>query len=219
MMELIRKTSIDFMGIRRYAFAFSAALFALGVVGTVQIFRGHANLGIDIAGGTSIQVKFRNAVHLDRIREIMGAAGYDWALIDLEHGAIGLDPGRRRLVSRGIGRVFLLDQFEIGPAQQCARVPLIIHFHEPGSIRPTLFLRGHSGLHLSHPAFDHAAGPPIERSRISASSLGTAGDPAGSLGGLLGGPQDREGAMMEGQMNSGDAVLLRVENLVRPSFR
>jgi len=76
MMELIKKTSIDFMGIRRVAFAFSALLVALGALGTVQIFRGHANLGIDLAGGTSIQVKFRNAVHLDRIRAIMGAAGH-----------------------------------------------------------------------------------------------------------------------------------------------
>lgn len=76
MMEIIGKTNIDFMGIRRYAFAFSAALFALGVAGTVQIFRGHANLGIDLAGGTSIQVKFRDAVHLDRVREIMAGAGH-----------------------------------------------------------------------------------------------------------------------------------------------
>ena len=59
--------------------------FALGVVGTVQIFRGNANLGIDIAGGTSIQVKFRTAVHLDRIREIMGAAGHGEAPGPLAH--------------------------------------------------------------------------------------------------------------------------------------
>lgn len=76
MMEIIGKTSIDFMGIRRYAFAISAALLALGAVGTVQIFRGHANLGIDLAGGTSIQLKFRDAVRLDRVREIMAGAGH-----------------------------------------------------------------------------------------------------------------------------------------------
>lgn len=76
MMELIKKTNIDFMGVRRVAFAVSAALFALGVVGTVQIFRGYANLGIDLAGGTSIQVRFQKPVHLDRIRELMSKAGH-----------------------------------------------------------------------------------------------------------------------------------------------
>ncbi len=76
MMELIKKTNIDFMGVRRVAFAVSAALVALGVVGTVQIFRGHANLGIDLAGGTSIQVKFQKPVHLDRVRELMAKAGH-----------------------------------------------------------------------------------------------------------------------------------------------
>ncbi len=76
MMELIKKTDIDFMGVRRVAFAFSAALVALGIVGTVQIFRGHANLGIDLAGGTSMQLRFQRPVHLDRIREVMGKAGH-----------------------------------------------------------------------------------------------------------------------------------------------
>ncbi len=76
MMELIKKTNIDFMGARRVAFAFSAALVALGIVGAVQIFRGNANLGIDLAGGTSIQVKFQKPVHLDRVREVMGKAGH-----------------------------------------------------------------------------------------------------------------------------------------------
>jgi len=76
MIELIKKTSIDFMGLRRFAFAFSAILVVLGVVGTVQIFRGQANLGIDLAGGTSIQVKFQKPVHLDRVREVMAKAGH-----------------------------------------------------------------------------------------------------------------------------------------------
>ena len=76
MIEFIKKTSIDFMRVRNYAFAVSAVLVVLGVVGTVQIFRGKANLGIDLAGGTSIQVKFKNAYSMDKVRTLLSGAGH-----------------------------------------------------------------------------------------------------------------------------------------------
>lgn len=76
MMELIKNTSVDFMGIRKFAFAFSGLLVAIGLFGVVQIYRGHANLGIDLAGGTSIQVKFRKAVSLDDVRQLLTGAGH-----------------------------------------------------------------------------------------------------------------------------------------------
>jgi preprotein translocase subunit SecF len=75
-MELIKNTSVDFMGIRKFAFAFSGLLVAIGLFGVVQIYRGHANLGIDLAGGTSIQVKFRKAVSLDDVRQLLTGAGH-----------------------------------------------------------------------------------------------------------------------------------------------
>jgi len=76
MMELIKNTRIDFMGIRKYAFAFSCVLVLLGLFGVVQIYRGHANLGIDLAGGTSIQLKFGKPVSMDRIRQLLAGAGH-----------------------------------------------------------------------------------------------------------------------------------------------
>ena len=76
MMELIKNTRIDFMGIRKYAFAFSCVLVLLGLFGVVQIYRGHANLGIDLAGGTSIQRKFGKPVSMDRIRQLLAGAGH-----------------------------------------------------------------------------------------------------------------------------------------------
>ncbi|OGP80943.1 MAG: protein-export membrane protein SecF [Deltaproteobacteria bacterium RBG_16_64_85] len=75
-MELIKNTRIDFMGIRKYAFAFSCVLVLLGLFGVVQIYRGHANLGIDLAGGTSIQLKFGKPVSMDRIRQLLAGAGH-----------------------------------------------------------------------------------------------------------------------------------------------
>ena len=76
MMEIIKNTSIDFMKIKKYAFAFSGVLLLLGLVGLVQIYRGHANLGIDLAGGTSIQLKFQKPVSMDRVRQLLTGAGH-----------------------------------------------------------------------------------------------------------------------------------------------
>jgi preprotein translocase subunit SecF len=81
MMEIIRNTNIDFMGIKKYAFAFSGILVGLGLLGVVQIYRGHANLGIDLAGGTSLQLKFQKPVPMDRVRQLLAEAGHGEAAL------------------------------------------------------------------------------------------------------------------------------------------
>lgn len=50
MLEILGKTSIDFIGWRRYSFTLSIILVILGTIELVQISRGAANLGIDFAG-------------------------------------------------------------------------------------------------------------------------------------------------------------------------
>jgi len=75
MIELIRTPRIDFMGKRKYAFAFSAMISLLGIFAIVQIALGKANLGIDFAGGTSVQIQFSDAPSLQEIREALDAAG------------------------------------------------------------------------------------------------------------------------------------------------
>jgi len=76
MIEIIRKTNVDFMKIRKYAFAISGVLVLLGLFGVFQIYRGNANLGIDLAGGTSIQLKFQKPVSMDRVRQLLAGAGH-----------------------------------------------------------------------------------------------------------------------------------------------
>jgi preprotein translocase subunit SecF len=76
MIEIVRNPKYDFMSVKNYAFALSAVLILLGVIGTVQIFRGHANLGIDLSGGTSIQVKFQKPFSMDGIRSMLAGAGH-----------------------------------------------------------------------------------------------------------------------------------------------
>lgn len=75
MLEILGKTNIDFMGKRNIAFAFSGILVLLGVVAVIQIGRGAANLGIDFAGGTAVQLKFDLPIRIDDARKALEAHG------------------------------------------------------------------------------------------------------------------------------------------------
>lgn len=75
MIELIKKPNIDFMGKRMYTFGLSGILILLGIVAILQIWRGAANLGIDFAGGTAVQVKFEKSVPLQDVRITLEASG------------------------------------------------------------------------------------------------------------------------------------------------
>jgi len=86
MIELVKNTNIDFMGLKKYAFAFSALLLVLGLVGTVQVYRGKANLGIDLAGGTSIQLRFQKPFSMDEIRSLLTRAGHGEAALQQVSG-------------------------------------------------------------------------------------------------------------------------------------
>jgi len=74
--EILGKTSFDFIGKRHIAYAVSTVLVLLGIVALIQISRGAANLGIDFAGGTSTQVKFERPVDLGVVREALSKAGF-----------------------------------------------------------------------------------------------------------------------------------------------
>jgi preprotein translocase subunit SecF len=73
--EILGKTSVDFIGKRYIAYAISGILILLGLVALVQISRGAANMGIDFAGGTSVQVKFAKPVDLGEVRQALSKNG------------------------------------------------------------------------------------------------------------------------------------------------
>ncbi len=75
MLEIVRKTNIDFMGKRRIAFGVSSLLVLVGLIALVQIGRGSANLGIDFAGGTAVQLKFDQAIGIEQARQALGKHG------------------------------------------------------------------------------------------------------------------------------------------------
>jgi preprotein translocase subunit SecF len=70
-MELIGKTKIDFIGKRKIAFVISGIIAILGIVGVIQVARSAANMGIDFTGGTVVQLKFANPVHMEQARSAL----------------------------------------------------------------------------------------------------------------------------------------------------
>lgn len=84
MLELIKDTNINFLGKRKYAFIFSGILAIIGIIAIIQIANGRANLGIDFAGGASIQLKFEKPVNIHDVRKAIEEGGVrDFDLQDL----------------------------------------------------------------------------------------------------------------------------------------
>ncbi|HXC61745.1 MAG TPA: protein translocase subunit SecF [Nitrospiria bacterium] len=76
MIEILPKTNIDFIGKRKIAFIFSTLLVLSGVIALIQIGRGNANMGIDFAGGTAVQLKFEKPVKMDEARRSLERNGF-----------------------------------------------------------------------------------------------------------------------------------------------
>jgi preprotein translocase subunit SecF len=84
MFELIKKPNINFLGKRNIGFAVSGILAIIGIIAIVQIVSGRANLGIDFAGGTAIQMKFEKRIALGDVRAALESGGLkDFDLQDL----------------------------------------------------------------------------------------------------------------------------------------
>jgi preprotein translocase subunit SecF len=76
MFEIVKKTNLNFMGKRYYAFVVSAILVIFGIVAFLAIFLGKADLGIDFAGGTMIQGSFAAPVTIGELRSALDKTGY-----------------------------------------------------------------------------------------------------------------------------------------------
>jgi preprotein translocase subunit SecF len=74
-MELLGKTNIDFIGMRKISFVISGIIALIGIIGIIQIGRGAANMGIDFSGGTSMQLKFAQPVTTLAAREALAREG------------------------------------------------------------------------------------------------------------------------------------------------
>lgn len=108
MLELIKGTNIDFMGLRRYAFLLSGALVLVGLFGAYRIFSGAGNLGIELAGGTAIQAKFEKPFAMEAVRRGLADAGYGGANLQAVPGEnillvkVRARQGEEQMVGRGV---------------------------------------------------------------------------------------------------------------------
>ncbi len=74
-LHVLRKTNLDFIKLRRMAFALSTVLVLLGLFAGVQIQRGKANLGVELSGGALLQYKAAHPFQLERIRTALSQNG------------------------------------------------------------------------------------------------------------------------------------------------
>ncbi|NNG45755.1 MAG: protein translocase subunit SecF [Deltaproteobacteria bacterium] len=73
---MIKNTNIDFMRLKKYTFAFSGSVILVGLYAIFQIYTSGANLGIDLAGGTALQVRFEQQVHMEQVRQVLTDGGF-----------------------------------------------------------------------------------------------------------------------------------------------
>ncbi len=78
MVELFKKTDIDFIGKRFIFFVISGLAVFIGIVALIQISRGASggvNLGVDFAGGTALSLKFKKPIGMEEARTILSKGG------------------------------------------------------------------------------------------------------------------------------------------------
>ncbi len=85
--QLLQKPNFDFIGWRHYAFAISGILCLLGIIGFVQLSRGHGNLGVEFSGGTLVQMSAAQPFTVDQVRDALDKEGW---------GHAEIQPGGRR---------------------------------------------------------------------------------------------------------------------------
>lgn len=75
MIQILGKTNIDFLGKKYIALGLSCIMIILGIFAIFQIHAGKANLGVDFAGGVSLQIRFSQSVTLNEVRSILDKVG------------------------------------------------------------------------------------------------------------------------------------------------
>lgn len=88
--EFFKKTNIDFIGVRYYAFIFSGILCILGLVAFAQLSRGHGNLGVEFSGGAMVHLSAQESFTMDQVREALDKEGWGQAEIQSLEGGRGL---------------------------------------------------------------------------------------------------------------------------------
>ena len=73
--EIVKKTNIDFIGMRNKSFVFSGVLVLLGFIAIGMLFMGKANLSVDFTGGTNLRLRFQEQVSIGDLRNVLTESG------------------------------------------------------------------------------------------------------------------------------------------------
>ncbi|SHO52313.1 protein translocase subunit SecDF [Desulfopila aestuarii] len=69
-MQFIQKPNLDYMKLRKFAFALSGSLVILGMVAFGEILLGNANMGVDFSGGSLLQYKSSHDFSMNEVRQV-----------------------------------------------------------------------------------------------------------------------------------------------------
>jgi preprotein translocase subunit SecF len=75
MKRILGNTNFDFLGKKNFTLGLSFIMIFLGLFSIFQIYTGKANLGVDFAGGLSLQIRFSEAVTLSEVRAVLDKEG------------------------------------------------------------------------------------------------------------------------------------------------
>lgn len=76
-MEIVKKSRLDFMKIKKITFTISGIMVVLGLFSFIEITRGSANLGVDFTGGSLLQYKAENEFTMTEVRSVFERNGMD----------------------------------------------------------------------------------------------------------------------------------------------
>lgn len=75
MIQILGKTNIDFLGKKYITLGLSCVMILIGLFAIFQIYTGKANLGVDFAGGLSLQIRFSQTITLPEVRAALDKGG------------------------------------------------------------------------------------------------------------------------------------------------
>jgi len=101
MLQIIKNTNFNFIGIRRIAFIISAILLINGFYGLYLINAGKANMGLDFTGGSTVHVKFAKEITVGQIRTIMAENNFSKVTIQ----QVGKETDNEYLIRLGVHEV------------------------------------------------------------------------------------------------------------------
>ncbi|GIZ11396.1 protein-export membrane protein SecF [Pseudomonas sp. NCCP-436] len=111
------KSTIRFMAIRNIAFAITVLLT---LVGLGALFSKGLNFGLDFTGGTLIELQYEQPADLERIKQELGEAGYNDAVVqsfgattDVLIRLAGDDPQLGNLVAEALRKIDVDTRFEL----------------------------------------------------------------------------------------------------------